>query len=231
MATAGSDRARFRRIIQRLGRAYGDPPARRDRPVVDVLIGTILSQNTTDANSSAGFANLKRRFACWDELADAPVRAIERCIRCCGLARIKGPRIRAILRRIRDERGKVDLEDLRAAAPADAYEYLTSFDGVGPKTALCVMMFALGMKVFPVDTHIARVTRRLGFLGADVPFERAHEALGPLIAPSWRYRAHLLLIAHGRRTCRARKPDCATCVVIGLCRWAGKAAQVAVRSA
>jgi len=208
---------RMREILARLRRTYGRRRRRRDGTGVDTLVGTILSQNTSGANSSAGFRRLKERFASWDAAADAPVREIERCIRVSGLGRLKAPRIRRILRAIREERGRISIEFLRRRAPDKAYDYLRQFPGVGPKTALCVLLFSFGMPVFPVDTHIHRIARRLGLVGPSVTAGRAHEALTPRIAPDDRYEMHVLLIAHGRQTCRAQRPRCGECHLLSLC--------------
>jgi endonuclease-3 len=209
----------FRRVLRRLRRAHGEAVPPRRRRAVDTLVGTILSQNTSGANSSAGFRRLKNRFESWDAAAAAPVRAIERCIRVSGLSRIKAPRIRNILRQIRSDRGRIDLEFLAEADPAEAFKYLTRFEGVGPKTALCVLLFAFEMPVFPVDTHIFRIARRLGVLPDGTPAHRAHEALTPRIAPGDRYALHVLLIAHGRAICRARNPQCDRCALRDLCAF------------
>jgi len=209
--------ALLKRALRILERAYGPRLWDGRRDPVDTLIGTILSQNTTGANSSAGFRRLKERFRTWDEAADARVSTIKRCIRVSGLSRTKAPRIRKILRQIRARYGSIDLGFLAEADPEEAYETLVQFDGVGPKTALCVLLFALGMSVFPVDTHIFRVTRRLGVLPDGVMRERAHELLTPQIAPNDRYALHVLLIAHGRNICRARNPRCAECTLLSLC--------------
>ena len=221
--TAREASRRLRAVLTRLQRAYG----RRQWPgrdnAVDQLIATILSQNTTGANSSAGYRRLKRRFRKWNTAADAPVEEIERCIRVCGLSRIKAPRIGNILRRIRAERGEIDLEFLAGMTPRAAYEQLVRFDGIGPKTALCVLLFALGMPVFPVDTHIYRIARRLGVLAESVGPQRAHEVLTPWIAPANRYEMHVLLIAHGRQICRARRPKCLECPLRSLCAFGQQA--------
>lgn len=211
-------RRRLRAVLARLKRAYG--PARRSRrgSGVDALVGTILSQNTSAANSSAGFERL-RKLGDWDAVADAPVGRIERAIRVSGLSRIKAPRIRRILRRLRRDRGRIDLQFLREAGADEAFEYLVGFDGVGPKTALCVLLFAFGKEVFPVDTHVHRLARRLGALDDSVPAGRAHQVLTPLIDPPDRYAMHVLLIAHGREVCRARSPLCGRCVLASLCAF------------
>lgn len=180
-------------------------------------MGTILSQNTSNANSSAGLRALRRRLPTWNSVADARVSTVEKCIRVSGLSRVKAPRIRAILRQIRADRGRISLAFLRAQDDREAYDYLLGFDGVGPKTALCVLMFAFGKPVFPVDTHVHRIARRLGLLGDGVPADRAHETLTPPIAPDDRYAMHVLLIAHGRATCRAQNPRCKECCLLKLC--------------
>jgi endonuclease-3 len=206
-----------KRVLRRLVGQYGPRTPEAGGRGVDCLVGTILSQNTGAANSSAGFANLKQRFADWDAVADAPVRSIAAAIRTSGLAEIKAPRIRRILRRIRSEHGRIDLQFLRRWESERAYGYLVSFDGVGPKTALCVLLFAFGKNVFPVDTHVARIARRLDWLDEGVSTAKAHEILTPLIRPADRYAMHVLLIAHGRAVCKARRPVCGTCVLQELC--------------
>ena len=173
----------LRTVLRRLRRTYGKREWDGPREPVGVLVGTILSQNTNGANSSAGYERLRGEFPSWEQVADAPVRSIARCIRVSGLSRIKAPRIRSILRQIRDERGRVSLAFLRRRDPQEAYEYLLRFDGVGPKTALCVLMFPFGMHVFPVDTHIHRIASRLSLLPEKATAERAHQLLAPLIAP------------------------------------------------
>lgn len=207
----------LKEALRRLARLYGRPRRKRYGRGVDMLVETILSQNTNAANSTAGFEGLKKEFPRWEQAAEAAVGRIERCIRVSGLSRTKAPRIRRILRQIREDRGRIDLQFLARRPVEEAYEYLMSFAGVGPKTALCTLMFAFAMPVFPVDTHIQRIAIRLGVLSPKVPFARAHEALTPLILPGDRNALHLLLIAHGRRTCKARRPLCDRCVLLSLC--------------
>ncbi len=223
MSTIVENRRKLKSILGRLERAYGRRKWKSSGDPLSVLVGTILSQNTNGANSSAGFRKLRDKFATWEQAADAPVRAIRGCIRVSGLSRIKAPRIRSILRRIRTEHGAVSLEFLRSCDPQDAFDYLMKFDGVGPKTAWCVLLFSFGMKVFPVDTHIHRIAGRLGLLGElgmRTSAEKAHEVLAPLIAPDKRYATHVLLIAHGRRTCLARRPRCNQCCILQFCTHA-----------
>lgn len=215
-------RGMMRRVLARLERAYGRRPCQGADDPVDTLIWTILSQSTSDANSAAGFERLKAAFPTWKVAADAPVARIQRCIRICGLSRTKAPRIRRILRQVRAERGRIDLSFLGEMAPPAAAEYLMGLHGVGPKTALCVLLFAFGRPVFPVDTHIYRIALRLGLLTPRTPQARAHEVLTPMIAPADRYATHILLIAHGRAICRARRPQCDRCTLLEFCRF-GKA--------
>ena len=212
-----SRRRTCERLLAILRATYGDRVWSGEGSAVDVLVDTILSQNTSAANSSAGYRRLRRRFRSWSRLADAEVAEIAECIRVSGLGWTKAPRIRSILRQIRADHGRITLAPLRRWPWARAQEYLEGFDGVGPKTALCVLLFAFGMEVFPVDTHIHRIARRLGLLNPRVPLAKAHEVLTPLIPPDDRYAMHVLLIAHGRTVCRARRPRCQQCRALSLC--------------
>jgi endonuclease-3 len=180
-------------------------------------VETILSQNTSNKNSEAGYRQLRRRFKTWDEVADAPVEEVERWIRVSGLSRIKAPRIQAILRHVREERGRISLEFLKRGTVAEAVEYLRQFKGIGPKTIDCLLLFAFGKPVFPVDTHIHRIARRLKWIGPKVSAEKAHEVLEPAIPAENRYEMHVLLIEHGRKTCKAVNPRCERCVLLELC--------------
>lgn len=226
-----SPSAKLHRVLVALRRCYGERPWRCFGEPVAILVETILSQNTNDANSSEGFRRLWRRFHSWNKVADAPVDEVEKCIRISGLSRQKAPRIQAILRQIRDERGKIDLGFLKAMAPQAAFDYLMGFKGVGPKTAQCVLLFSLNMPVFPVDTHIFRIAVRLGVLPRSARPDKAHERLLPLIPPADRYAMHLLLIEHGRRTCSARTPKCEWCDLIDLCPTGAKKRKQAGRNA
>jgi endonuclease-3 len=209
----------MKRILSLLRRSYGGRPWRQWGRGVDLLVETILSQNTSDANSAAGYRRLRRRFRSWNQVADAPAEEVEKCIRISGLSRIKAPRIGRVLRRVREDRGRIELEFLKEYGPAAAYEYLMRFDGVGPKTANCVLLFAFGMPVFPVDRHIHRIALRMELVPAGTSVEEAHDLLGPLIAPRERYEMHVLMIKHGRERCRARNPQCGRCALLELCPY------------
>jgi len=204
-------------ICRRLASAYGPVELSERGPVLDELVGTILSQNTSDTNSHAAFEELKRRFPDWDAVRRAPVRSIAGAIRRGGLAEQKAPRIKRILQQLHGERGELSLEFLRDMPPAEAMGYLTAFDGIGPKTAACVLLFACRKPVLPVDTHVHRVSRRLGLIGPNVDAARAHDELPRLVPPRLVLDFHVGLIRHGRRVCRARNPGCEECPLLDLC--------------
>lgn len=217
MSGANLNARRMTTLLRRLTRSYGPRPWKCWGKGIDVLVDTILSQNTSNANSDAGFRQLRRRFPSWNQVAEAPVDEVERHIRVSGLSKIKAPRIQAILKKIRADSGKYDLQFLADWAPVKAFEYLTQFNGIGPKTAYCILMFAFGMKVFPVDTHIHRIAIRLGLVLENATAEQACDLLTPMIAPEDRYAMHVLLITHGRQTCKARNPQCRECALLDLC--------------
>jgi len=187
-------------VFKRLCAKYGRPKWKRTGPAMDELIRTILSQNTNDRNSGEGFRRLKAAFPDWAAVEKAHWRTIAAAIRVSGLANVKSRRIRDILRRIREERGDYSLEFLKRRPPEEAREYLADIPGVGPKTAACVLVFSFGMPVFPVDTHIHRVSQRLGLIPEKTGAARAHDLLQALVPDDWVYPFHMLLIRHGRDT-------------------------------
>lgn len=214
-------------VLRRLRRAYGEKPFRRWGNGIDVLVETILSQNTSDANSSAAYRRLRRRFPTWQSVADAPVEQLEQAIRVAGLSRLKAPRIQTILRQLHADRGRITLEFLRRMPPPAAEACLRRFHGIGPKTVCCVLLFAFGMPLFPVDTHIHRIARRLRWIAPRLNAEAAHRLLQPLIAPEDRYEMHVLLIRHGRQTCKALSPRCSRCPLLDLCPYGRRRATTA----
>jgi endonuclease-3 len=204
-------------VHQRLLEAYGQPVWRIRLPPLDELVSTILSQNTNDDNRDRAFDALRKAFPTWEAVRDAEPDAVVEAIRTAGLANQKGPRIQAVLRQITEQRGELDLEFLRSMAQDDVRSWLLDFKGVGPKTAAIVMQFALDMPAFPVDTHIHRVTQRLGLCPEGVSAEKAHRLLAKLFPPETYYAAHLNIIKHGREVCRARRPECSRCMLTDLC--------------
>ncbi|MHB9132310.1 MAG: endonuclease III domain-containing protein [Armatimonadota bacterium] len=188
-------------------------------PPVDEVVLTFLSQSTTDVNSQRGYESLLARFPNWDAVADAPVGEIEEAIRACGLSRQKAPRIKALLQRIREERGSISLDFLKELPPDEALAYLMSFHGVGRKTASCVLLFSLGLPAMPVDTHVLRVSRRLALIPDTASAEVAHDLLEALVPEEDYLSFHVNMIAHGRRTCTARHPSCERCPIFTLCPY------------
>lgn len=214
-----SPRRLARQVHQRLLKAYGEPTWRDRKPPVDELVSTILSQNTTDLNRDRAFETLRARFPTWEAVRDAKSRQVISAIRVAGIANQKGPRIQAALRAITDERGRIELEFLRKKPPEAVRDWLLQIKGVGPKTAAIVMQFALDMPAFPVDTHIHRVSGRIGLRPPKASREKTHEILAELFAPETYYAAHLNLIRHGREICKARRPRCELCSLTDLCDY------------
>lgn len=209
--------ATTRRIIAALEAAYGRPGAGKKKDPLSELIFTILSQSTTDLNRDRAWESLNREFASWEEVAAAPRKRLERAIRVGGLAPTKSRVIRDVLRQVKEEEGSYSLDRLRALS-ADAVEaHLRRFKGVGLKTIRCVQVFSLGLPSFPVDTHIFRITKRLGLVPPKASPEAAHEIMQSLTPPEEVLPFHLNLIAHGRRICAARQPLCEACALGRMC--------------
>jgi len=212
------------KIHETLLKAFGKPTWRNPLPPVDELVSTILSQNTNDSNRDRAFDALRAKFATWEAVRDAKAEAVVTAIRPAGLANQKGPRIQQILRAITAERGNLDLSFLQDLHIEEARAWLTKFNGVGPKTAAIVLCFSLGRPAFPVDTHIYRVSGRIGLRPDKMTVEQAHPHLENLFPPETYYAAHLNLIRLGREICSARKPNCPVCPIRKLCDF-GKAAR------
>ena len=221
-ACRANDRGKVLNILRRVNKAYGKPSPLRKTPPISELIRTILSQNTNDANSLAAFAILKRNFTSWDGLLTADTRHIAGLIRHAGLANIKARRIKEVLAEIKRREGALSLALLKKMDVAEALAYLRSLKGIGPKTAACVLLFSFGKPVMPVDTHIFRVTKRLGLIGPKAGIEEAHEILTKLVPKDLHYEFHLGIIEHGRRTCKAQNPVCGFCVLYNMCAFKDK---------
>jgi endonuclease-3 len=195
---------------------YGDRPWQPHDPVAS-LVNTILSQNTNDVNRDRAFEQMRERLPTWEAVRDAPLEELVDAVRPAGLAPTKAPRIQEALRRITTERGKISLDFLADLTVEEARAWLLSMPGVGPKTAAIVLLFALGMPAFPVDTHVHRLSRRLGLIPEKTSREKAHDLLEALVPPELYYVFHLNLIEHGRTVCHARNPDHEQCVLRDLC--------------
>jgi endonuclease-3 len=217
---------RIERICDLLDSAYGKQVFSPHNPPLDELVLTILSQNTTGENCRRAFSSLRGRFPTWNGVRLADEREIADAIRCGGLADTKSVRIKTILQEIYGVQGNLDLAWLGNAGTDEAWDYLLRFNGVGPKTAACVLLFSLGRPVLPVDTHVHRVSLRLGLIGPKVSAEKAHEVLQQMViaagtsdATDRVYSFHINMITHGRRVCVAGTPKCSICVLKESCDY------------
>lgn len=206
-------------VHRRLLHVFGERPHHAHLDPVSELVCTIISQNTNDNLRDQAYRTLRQRFPTWEEVRDAPVQEVIDAIKTAGLGQTKAPRMQEALRRITAERGRLELDFLREMSVEDAKAWLTAMDGVGPKTAAIILLFSLGMPAFPVDTHIHRVSRRLGLIPPQASRERAHELLEAMLPPETYYAFHLNLIQHGREVCQARKPRCELCTLRDLCDY------------
>jgi endonuclease-3 len=205
-------------VHRRLALLYGQAP----KPSVDpleALVLTILSQNTNDVNRDRAFRRLRDKFPTWEAILQSPEDQIVEAIRPAGLAKIKAPRIKGALQAVMERAGRLDLSFICDMPLDEARKWLTSLKGIGPKTAAIVLLFACGHEAFPVDTHIYRVTRRLGLVPWKATREKAHQILEELLPAEIYYQFHINLIEHGRRVCKAPKPLCTACVLKDLCLY------------
>jgi endonuclease-3 len=216
------DMDKVNKISKLIRRSYGSPRAFKASRPIDELIRTILSQNTSDSNSLAAFAVLKRNFRSWEELLDAGTSKIARFIRHAGLANIKAKRIKEVLLEIKRREGRLSLRSLKNMSVTEGLSYLRSIKGVGPKTAACVLLFSFAKPAMPVDTHIYRVAKRLGLIPEDMGIDEAHQNLTHMVPKSLIYDFHLGIIDHGRRTCKAQNPRCGVCLLYSLCKFKDK---------
>ena len=206
-------RSKAQSIFQALNKTFGYPRWHTRRPALDEIISTILSQNTNDQNRDVAYHNLRRIFPAWEQVRDAPAEEVIVAIRSAGLANQKAPRIQTILHQISSERGSLNLDFLSNMPCSEVRAWLMRFKGIGPKTAAIVMQFSLGCPAFPVDTHIYRVTGRVGLRPAKMNTERAHSHFEQLFAPRQYEACHLNLIRLGREICLARNPRCPDCPI------------------
>lgn len=204
-------------VHERLLEFYGYPEWRNRLPPLDELVSTVLSQNTNDLNRDRGFNALKERFPTWEEVRDADTEKVIEAIRPAGLANQKGPRIQNILKEITQQCGQLDLEFLKDTPPLQASEWLMQFKGVGPKTAAIVLQFSLDLPAFPVDTHIYRITGRIGLRPKKMNVVKTHQHMESLLPKDTFYPAHLNLIRLGREICQARRSKCSQCPLQELC--------------
>jgi len=208
---------RIRQIATRLKPLYASAVRKRGLNALDELIFTVLTQNTSDLNAERAYKALRAAMPTWEAVMNADPDDIAAAIKHGGLSNIKSARIKRVLRQIYAERGALDLEWLADLSLDAARDWLMRLDGVGMKTASVVASFALNLPAMPVDTHIHRVAKRLGLIGARIGAAEAHHLLEAQIEPQARFEFHMLLITHGRQLCRARRPLCAECPLNEIC--------------
>ena len=218
------------RVYELLIATYGEPKNEPDYDPLGGLVGTILSQHTSDINSERAYQQLVAAFPTWEEVRDAPTNEVANAIRSGGLANIKAPRIQDALLTLTQQQQKqggtqsvADFlkDELAQRTSEEAWQYLRSIPGVGPKTAACVLMFNLNRAVMPVDTHVHRVSKRLGLIGPKVNADQAHAIFARYTPPEWVYPLHVNLIRHGRRICHAQRPECTECTLYKQCAYVG----------
>ncbi len=221
---------RVRAIRDRLRLVYGIPLAEPHGHPIGELILTVLSQSTNDRNRDIAYLGLRERFPEWSDVRDAPVDLVEEAIRPGGISKVKSARIKSILRAITDNPrpdgapppdpaspDALSLDWLAGQPVEVARDYLVALPGVGRKTAACVLLFALGMREVPVDTHVSRVGWRLGLFRPGAPFEELHDTMLKITPPGEEWELHINLLRHGRRTCHAQRPACSDCALQRMC--------------
>jgi endonuclease-3 len=206
-----------KQILNLLTAEYGNRQWQLDPDPIAVLVQTILSQNTSDRNSHRAFESLRYSFRKWQDITDAGIDNIAASIRAGGLGEIKARYIKQALENIKRRQGKLELDFLKQFTIDGARDWLTRLPGVGMKTASCVLLFSLGMPALPVDTHISRVARRLGLIDNKISIDKAHKVLENIIPKNYVYSFHVLIIEHGRKTCKAQRPHCSRCVLQKIC--------------
>ncbi|MFL5806309.1 MAG: endonuclease III domain-containing protein [Roseiflexaceae bacterium] len=211
------DAEKTRAVYERLVAVYGPRTLRPGRDPLDELILTILSQNTSDRNSGRAYHMLRAKYPAWEQVLAAPLPELYEAIKPAGLGNIKAPRIQNTLHTILARRGRLSLDFLDELTLEEAKHWLTSLDGIGPKTAACVLLFALGKPALPVDTHVHRVAKRLGLIGPKVGADAAHALLESALPPETIYPFHIDMIQHGRLVCHAQRPRCGECPLNDLC--------------
>jgi endonuclease-3 len=244
-------------IFLLLAAYYGMPVLEPDNDPLGGLIETVLSQSTSDINSHRAYLDLRAALPTWEDVLTAPEARVAEAIRHGGLAHIKAARIQAVLRAVVAQLPPADNAASKSAMQREAYKgavqhapteatlderfslwlgsmplaearaALRSLPGVGPKTAACVLLFSLGLPSMPVDTHVYRVSQRLGIIGAKTSVARAHELYDAILPEAMVYPLHVLLIRHGRTLCRAQRPRCDRCPLLDLCPYGHREISVA----
>jgi endonuclease III len=216
-----SERTRLQQVKNvciTLAREYGKPRLGNPRDPLDDLVYIILSNKTSPLIARRTYKHLKQEFGTWDEMQAAPISRLRAILKPAGLSAIKSRYIRAALRRIERDFGRCDLRALRHWPESEALEYLTALPGVSDKVAKCVMMYTLGKQVLPVDSHVYRVSKRLGWTSRNRA-DQSYAELEYLTPPEFRFSFHVDCIVHGRSICRPEAPDCDNCCIKCYCAY------------
>ena len=224
-------RAAIAEAVALMADEYGPFPEERRLDPADEMVFTILSQHTSDTNSSRAYQRLMERFGALDAVATSDVASIEEAIAPGGLAKIKAPRIKNVLAKVLELNGSLDLSFLREMPLEDAKAWLRQLPGIGPKSAGIVLNFSLGMPAMAIDTHIYRVCQRLGIIGPKVSADKAHDILEGKVEPEEVFNFHVSFVTHGRRVCKAQRPNCPDCVVSDVCPSQKKFTKAMAKSA
>jgi len=209
----------FGYIVQNLENTFGEPKLSPKSDLLAMLIEVILSQATSDVNSRRTYENLRKRFTDWESLLAADVSNIADAIRLGGLANQKARVIKALLEQVKEAHGNLSLKFVERMPEDQARDFLQNFRGIGPKTVACTLLFATHKEVFPLDTHIFRVLKRMGILPAKISDTKAHLLLDELVPTGKFYSLHVNLIHLGRQICRPREPLCERCPLIEYCDY------------
>jgi endonuclease III len=207
-------------ITQRLTTQYGELPFSTNDPMSQ-LVDILLSHRTRDEQTAAAWNNLLKRFGSWEAVRDAPTEQVQEAIANVNWPEVKAPRLQAIMRQITEERGNLDLNFLCELPVEEAAAWLNRFDGVGPKTTACVLLFSCKLAILPVDVHVHRTSGRIGLIGEKVSADSAHGLLQALLPPDSRiiYNFHKGLLRLGQRVCVFERPRCNKCVLTDLCNY------------
>lgn len=210
-------KTKVKHITLVLEKHYGVPRKGDSGDPLDILIETVLSQNTSDSNRDRAYRRLRSRFPGWDDVLSGNKRSIVSAIRPGGLAEQKARRIREILRWIEKREGRLSLFFLKKMDDEAIKRTMGGLKGIGPKTLHCLLLFGMGREAFPVDTHVLRTGKRLGFIPKRMSAEKAHEWMASLVPKGKSLSLHLNLIRFGRSICRAKNPSCDACFVSDGC--------------
>lgn len=212
--------ARALQVTERLTEKYGVAQWSKKDPM-SMLVDIILSHRTRDEQTAAAYDNLLKRFGSWEAVRDAPTQEVQDTIANVNWPEVKAPRLQKIMREITEERGNLNLDFLRNLPVEEGVAWLNRFDGVGPKTTACVLLFSARKAILPVDVHVHRVSGRIGLIGKKVTADNAHALLQALLPndPQTIYNFHKALLRHGQRVCVYEHPRCNQCVITELCDY------------